>query len=170
MVRSSLKPLVKLPENPPPLGAVGWLSCLLQLVLPEQLRPTVGEQNLKRRVLRYSVALLYRTERPLQRRLSIIQLHLHPRADPRGLPLHRLHPASKKDRTNGQDAPPSQSLSSTCHRVPLRGIFPIFLRYPAWACRAVGSARGDRLYPPDRRLADLRQTLRDPRRTRRRCF
>ena len=63
--------------------------------------------------------------------------------------------------------PPSQSLSSTCHRVPLRGIFP---RYPAWACRAVGSARDDRLYPPDGRLANLRQRLRDPRRTRRRWF
>src|SRR5215212_6999878 len=43
-------------------------------------------------------------------------------------------------------------------------------RYPAWACRAVGSARDDRLYPPDGRLADLRQRLRDPRRTHRRCF
>src|SRR5215212_7455155 len=104
MVRSSLiKPLLKLPEDPPPLGAIGWLPCFLQLVLPEQLRPTVGEQNLKRRVLRDSVALLYRTERPVQRRLSIIELHLHPHTDPRGLQLHRLHPTSKrtkqKDRT-----------------------------------------------------------------------
>src|SRR5215211_6362046 len=95
MLHSSRKPLVKLAEDPPPLGAVGWLPCLLQLVLPEQLRPSVGEQNLKRRVLRDFVALLYRTDRPLPLRLSIIQLHLHPRADPRSLPLHRLHPASK---------------------------------------------------------------------------
>src|SRR5215207_4446356 len=106
MVRSSRKPLVKLPEDPPPLGAVGWLPCLLQLMLPKQLRPTIGEQNLKRRVLRDSVALLYRTERPLSRRLSIIQLHPHSRADPRGLQLPQLPPRFKKDRTKGQDAPP----------------------------------------------------------------
>src|SRR5215217_8707399 len=104
MLHSSLVPLVELPEDPPPLGAVGWLSCLLQLVLPEQLQAPVGEQNLKRRVLRDSVALLYRTDRPLPLRLSIIQLHLHPRACPRGLPLHRLHPASK--RTGQMDRTP----------------------------------------------------------------
>jgi hypothetical protein len=166
------KPLVKLSEDPPPLGAGGWLSCLLQLVLPEQLRPSVGEQNLKRRVLRDSVALLYRTERPLQRRLSIIQLHLHRRADPRGLPLHRLHPTSK--RTKQKDRTPLLLKVS----LPLAIAYPFgassLPRYPArylaWACRAVGSARDDHLYPPDGRLADLRQRLRDPRRTHRRCF
>jgi DNA-binding NarL/FixJ family response regulator len=64
MVRSSLAPLVKLPEDPPPLGAESCLPHLFQLVLPEQLRPTVGQQNIERRVLRDSVALLYSTDRP----------------------------------------------------------------------------------------------------------
>ena len=57
--------LLRLPEDPPPLGAVGCLSHLFQLVLPEQLRPTVGQQNIERRVLRDSIALLYRTDGPL---------------------------------------------------------------------------------------------------------
>src|ERR671910_1868207 len=77
-------------------------------------------------------------------------------------------PRFKKARIKGQDAPPpSQSLSSTRHRVPVRGIFP---RYPAWACTAVSSARDERHYPPVGRLALLRQGLRDSHRTRRRWF
>src|SRR5215216_4406371 len=130
MVRSSLVPLAKLPEDPSPLGAVGWLSCLLQLVLPEQLRPTVGEQNLKRRVLRDSVALLYRTDRPLQRRLSIIQLHPH--TDPRGLPLYRLHLTSK--RTKQKDRTP----------LLLKVSLPLAIAYPfgASSLPRLGTPRG----------------------------
>jgi hypothetical protein len=86
-----------------------------------------------------------------------------PSCQPARLPTPPASPRFKV----GQGSPTSQSLSSTGHRVPLRDIFP---RHPTWACRAVGSARGDRLYPPDGRLALLRQWLRDPRRTRRRWF
>src|SRR5215211_5287061 len=43
-------------------------------------------------------------------------------------------------------------------------------RYPSWACGAVGSARGDRLHPPDGLLAFLRQWPPDPPRTRGRWF
>src|SRR3989337_2227681 len=128
MVRSSLVPLVKLPEDPPPVGVGGWLPCFLQLMLPEQFRPTVGQQNIERRVIRDSVALLYRTDRPLQMRLSVIQLHPHPRAD---------RPA--------------------CNSIDLIPSIQVFSRHPSWACRAVGSARDDRLYPPGECVALLRQ-------------
>src|ERR671912_908135 len=43
-------------------------------------------------------------------------------------------------------------------------------RHPSWACGVVGSARGDRLHPPDGLLAFLRQWPPDPPRTRGRWF
>src|SRR5829696_3024568 len=129
-------------------------------------RLPIREQNLKRHVLSDSVALLYRTDRPSPLRVSVIHLHPHSRADLRTLHLHRHHLASK-----GQDAPPSQTLPSyNRHCPPLQGIYPRHppSRHPSWVCRAAGSARGDRLYPPDELLAFLRQWGRDPSRTRRR--
>src|SRR5215216_5129843 len=85
----------QLPEEPPPRPSVGWLLCLFQLVVPKQLRLPVGEQNLKRCVVMSSVALPYRTNRPLPLRLSVIQLHLHTRADPGVLYFHLLLPLSQ---------------------------------------------------------------------------
>src|SRR5215216_5595646 len=77
--KQAIKLLVALPEHPPPpLGPPQ--GCLLQLVVPEQLHPPVGQQNLKHPVVGHLVALLYRTDRPLLMWFFVIHLHPHPRA------------------------------------------------------------------------------------------
>src|SRR5215203_3599606 len=55
----------------------------LELVVPEQLRLAVGEQDLEHPVIRCPVALLYRTDRTLPMRLPVIQSYQHARAEPR---------------------------------------------------------------------------------------
>ena len=79
-------------RKPPPLFPGGSLPCLLQLVLPEQLGVPVGEQNLKRRVIRVTVALLYRTNRSSQWRLSVIHSHSYRCASLCVLQPHYLSP------------------------------------------------------------------------------